>query len=66
MPWLASVYNGLDAVWTIVAAAGPAVIYTLPVLLLVAAAFEGRDKTPGVGWLVHPDRDDADYGSTKG
>lgn len=27
---------------------------------VVAAVYEGRDKTPGAGWLHRPDRDDAD------
>ena len=31
---------------------------------LFAAIWEGRDRTPGAGWLTQPDRDDADRGST--
>jgi DNA segregation ATPase FtsK/SpoIIIE, S-DNA-T family len=59
-PWLAAVYTGLDAAWAVLAVAIPVVLYTAPVVWSVAAAFEGRDKTPGVGWLVRPDRDNAD------
>jgi S-DNA-T family DNA segregation ATPase FtsK/SpoIIIE len=59
-PWLAGVYTGLDTVWAVLAVTVPAVLCAAPVLWAVAAAFEGRDKTPGAGWLVRPDRDDAD------
>ncbi|WP_370942558.1 hypothetical protein AB5J62_26085 [Amycolatopsis sp. cg5] len=58
--WLANVYTGLEATWSVLTVGVPVVLYALPVVLLVAAAFEGRDKTPGVGWLVRPDREDAD------
>jgi DNA segregation ATPase FtsK/SpoIIIE, S-DNA-T family len=58
--WLAAVYTGLDAVWTVLSVVVPLTLYMLPVVWVVAAAFEGRDKTPGVGWLIQPDRDDAD------
>ena len=57
--WLAGVYTGLDTVWTVLAVAVPVTLYAVPVAWVVAAAFEGRDKTPGVGWLIQPDRDDA-------
>ncbi|MGH3760527.1 hypothetical protein [Actinophytocola sp.] len=58
--WLAAVYTGLDATWTVLAVVVPLALGAVPVVWLVAAAFEGRDKTPGAGWLVRPDRDDAD------
>ncbi|MFD8498871.1 hypothetical protein [Amycolatopsis sp. NPDC059657] len=58
--WLANVYTGIEATWSVLTVAVPILLYTLPVVLLVAAAFEGRDKTPGAGWLVRPDREDAD------
>jgi S-DNA-T family DNA segregation ATPase FtsK/SpoIIIE len=58
--WLAAVYTGLDAVWSVLSVAVPLVLYGTPVVWLVAAAFEGRDRAPGAGWLVRPDRDDAD------
>jgi hypothetical protein len=55
-PWLAGVYTvlgvlGAVALW---------VLKALPVGWLIAASWEGRDKTPGAGWLVRPTRDDAD------
>jgi S-DNA-T family DNA segregation ATPase FtsK/SpoIIIE len=59
-PWLADVYTGLDMVWSVLAVVVPVLLYGLPVAWVFAAAFEGRDKTPGAGWLVRPDRDDAD------
>lgn len=59
-PWLAGIYTALSALWTVVSTATPVVILVVPVVWLVAAAFEGRDRTPGARWLVHPDRDDAD------
>ena len=59
-PWLASVYTGLDATWTVLTVAVPVVLLAAPFVWVVAAAFEGRDMTPGAGWLVQPDRDDAD------
>ncbi|RZQ65108.1 FtsK/SpoIIIE domain-containing protein [Amycolatopsis suaedae] len=58
--WLAEVYAALDTVWSALTAAVPVLLWTVPVLWAVAAAFEGRDGTPGAGWLVQPDRDDAD------
>lgn len=30
------------------------------VVWLVAAIYEGRDRTPGAGWLIHPKREDTD------
>jgi hypothetical protein len=55
-PWLASVY-------TVLSALGVVVVWMLKAMLLgwlVAAIWEGRDKTPGAGWLVRPSREDAD------
>lgn len=57
-PWLANVYTGLNAAWTVITAVVPAMITLAPIVWVIAAAFEGRDMTPGAGWLVHPDRDD--------
>ncbi|WP_329063520.1 hypothetical protein [Amycolatopsis sp. NBC_01480] len=59
-PWLADVCTGLDAVWSVATVLVPLLLVVLPVAWAVAAAFEGRDRTPGAGWLVRPDRDDAD------
>ncbi|MFD9889351.1 hypothetical protein ACFWY9_08420 [Amycolatopsis sp. NPDC059027] len=58
--WLANVYTGLDTAWSVLAAVVPVVLCGLPVVWVLAAAFEGRDRTPGAGWLVRPERDDAD------
>lgn len=59
-PWLANVYTALGATWTVLGTVLPTVLVAAPWVWLIAAAFEGRDKTPGAGWLVQPDRDDAD------
>lgn len=58
--WLAAVYGALDALWMVATAVIPVVIVVAPAVWLVGAAFEGRDKSPGTGWLIRPDRDDAD------
>jgi S-DNA-T family DNA segregation ATPase FtsK/SpoIIIE len=58
--WLAGVYAGIDAVWTVLSTTVPIVLVCLPVVWAVAAAFEGRDRDLGAGWLIRPDRDDAD------
>lgn len=58
--WLVAVYTGLDTMWAVLATVVPVLLYTAPLLCVLAAAFEGRDKSPGAGWLLRPDRDDAD------
>ncbi|MGH3813264.1 MAG: hypothetical protein ACRDUV_12515, partial [Pseudonocardiaceae bacterium] len=55
-PWLAGVYTVL----AVAAAVAGWVLTAAPIAWLVAAVWEGRDKTPGAGWLVRPDRADAD------
>jgi S-DNA-T family DNA segregation ATPase FtsK/SpoIIIE len=55
-PWLAGIY-------TVIGVLGVAVVWVckaMPVGWLVAVIWEGRDKTPGAGWLVRPSREDAD------
>ena len=59
-PWLAGVYATVDAVWTVLATAVPVTVVCAPFVWAVAAAFEGRDRDPGAGWLIRPNRDDAD------
>jgi DNA segregation ATPase FtsK/SpoIIIE, S-DNA-T family len=59
-PWLSTVYTVLDTTWTVLVTGALVLAYTLPVVWLLAAVFEGRDKTPGAGWLIRPDRHDAD------
>jgi S-DNA-T family DNA segregation ATPase FtsK/SpoIIIE len=55
-PWLATVYTVLGVVGAVL----PWLLKAVPVGWLVAAIWEGRDRTPGAGWLVRPSRDDAD------
>ncbi|MBB4910776.1 S-DNA-T family DNA segregation ATPase FtsK/SpoIIIE [Actinophytocola algeriensis] len=59
-PWLAGTYSAIGGVWTVLTTAVPVLLVCLPVVWAVAAAFEGRDRDPGAGWLIQPDRDDAD------
>ncbi|MGB3438584.1 MAG: hypothetical protein WBA97_07495 [Actinophytocola sp.] len=59
-PWLAGIYTATGAVWTVLTTLVPVVLVCAPVVWAVAAAFEGRDREPGAGWLIQPDRDDAD------
>jgi S-DNA-T family DNA segregation ATPase FtsK/SpoIIIE len=59
-PWLAGVYAVIGAVWTVLSTAMPVLLGCLPMVWVIAAAFEGRDRNPGAGWLIQPDRDDAD------
>ncbi|WP_245589406.1 FtsK/SpoIIIE domain-containing protein [Amycolatopsis balhimycina] len=59
-PWLANVYTGVEAVWSALTLVVPLLLIVAPAVWAVASAFEGRDRTPGAGWLVRPDRDDAD------
>ena len=55
-PWLATVYTVLG----VLAAVGVGVLKAAPLGWLIAAIWEGRDKTPGASWLVQPSREDAD------
>ncbi|MCA1693459.1 MAG: hypothetical protein LC749_01310, partial [Actinobacteria bacterium] len=55
-PWLVTVYTVLGVAGVVLTWVCKAV----PVGWLVAAIWEGRDRSPGAGWLVRPDRDDAD------
>jgi S-DNA-T family DNA segregation ATPase FtsK/SpoIIIE len=55
-PWLATVYTVLG----ILGVVGLWVLKAVPIGWLVAAMWEGRDRTPGAGWLHRPDRADAD------
>lgn len=58
--WLAAVYSILAAVGVVIATVAQVMAALAVVGWVVAAAFEGRDRTPGAGWLVRPNRDDAD------
>jgi S-DNA-T family DNA segregation ATPase FtsK/SpoIIIE len=55
-PWLAEVYTVLGVLGVV----GLWVLKAVPLGWLVAAVWEGRDRTPGAGWLHRPDRADAD------
>lgn len=54
--WLSATYSVLD----IVRAVLKWMLWFSPLGILLAAIWEGRDKEPGAGFLVRPDRDDAD------
>ena len=58
--WLRAVYAVRDAVATGLVVAWSWLPLVAVVGVVVAAVWEGRDRTPGAGWLTHPDRDDAD------
>ncbi len=55
-PWLAATYTALG----VLGAAGLWLLKLAPVGWLIAAMWEGRDRTPGAGWLIRPAREDAD------
>ncbi|MBV9650077.1 MAG: hypothetical protein JO296_08060 [Pseudonocardiales bacterium] len=55
-PWLAEVYTVLGVTGMVLRW----VVKAVPVGWLVAAIWEGRDRTPGASWLVRPNRNDAD------
>lgn len=59
-PWFASIYSILDTIRTVITTTTPVVTALAIAGWLVAAAFEGRDRTPGAGWLIRPHRDDTD------
>jgi S-DNA-T family DNA segregation ATPase FtsK/SpoIIIE len=54
--WLTGLYTVVGAL----AVLGPWLLTAAPVGWLVAAVWEGRDRSPGAGFLTHPDRDDPD------
>jgi S-DNA-T family DNA segregation ATPase FtsK/SpoIIIE len=55
-PWLATVYTVLGVAGVV----GLWVLKAVPIGWLIAALWEGRDRTPGASWLHRPDRADAD------
>ncbi len=54
--WLAALYTVLGVLGIVL----PWLLKAAPLGWLVAAIWEGRDRTPGAGFLLHPDRDDPD------
>lgn len=59
-PWLAGLYRLIGGIGHVLAAVWPGLVWSAVAGWMVAAAFEGRDRAPGAGWLTRPDRDDAD------
>ncbi|MGH3806012.1 MAG: hypothetical protein ACRDRU_05120 [Pseudonocardiaceae bacterium] len=57
---MASLYEVLATLWALATIAGPVLAALVAVGWLGAAVYEGRDRTPGAGFLVRPNRDDAD------
>jgi S-DNA-T family DNA segregation ATPase FtsK/SpoIIIE len=58
--WLVTLYQVRDFLGAAVEVGGPWLLTLGPVGWIVAAVWEGRDRTPGAGWLTQPDRDDAE------
>lgn len=58
--WLVTVYEVRDFAGTALRVSVPWLLVLGPIGWAVAAIWEGRDRTPGAGWLTRPDRDDAD------
>ncbi|TWP51527.1 hypothetical protein FKR81_15110 [Lentzea tibetensis] len=58
--WLASVYGVLDIVGAVLSTVWSVALFVVPAGVLVASVFEGRDRKPGAGFLVQPNRDDND------
>ncbi|TKG68498.1 hypothetical protein FCN18_21530 [Prauserella endophytica] len=59
-PWLAELLGLIDRGWDVLKALASVLLLVAPVGWLVAAAWEGRSREPGTGWLTQPDREDAD------
>lgn len=59
-PWLAGLYTVMETLWTAITTAAPVIGVVGAVGWLVAAVYAGRDTAPGAGFLVRPERDDAD------
>jgi S-DNA-T family DNA segregation ATPase FtsK/SpoIIIE len=54
-PWLAGLYGVIEWAWSVAKTVGPVVAVAAPAGWLVATAYEGRDKSPGAGFLVRPE-----------
>jgi DNA segregation ATPase FtsK/SpoIIIE, S-DNA-T family len=55
-PWLAALYTVLG----VLAVLGAGLLKVAPLGWVIAAVWEGRDRTPGTGWLIRPSREDSD------
>ncbi|MPY99635.1 MAG: hypothetical protein GEU97_16890 [Actinophytocola sp.] len=58
--WLAAVYRVRDYLGAVIPVVLSWLLVLGPVGWCLAAVWEGRDRTPGAGWLTRPDRDDAE------
>ncbi|XVV03229.1 hypothetical protein ACQPW3_38835 [Actinosynnema sp. CA-248983] len=58
--WLRAAYAVRDAIAGGAVAAWPWLPPLVAVAVVCAAVWEGRDLSPGAGWLTRPDRDDTD------
>jgi S-DNA-T family DNA segregation ATPase FtsK/SpoIIIE len=58
--WLVTLYQVRDFLEAAVEVGGPWLLTLGLVGWAVAAVWEGRDRTPGAGWLTQPDRNDAE------
>lgn len=58
--WLVAIYDVRDFCFATVTFLARWLVVVGPVGWAIAAIWEGRDRTPGAGWLTQPDRDDAD------
>jgi DNA segregation ATPase FtsK/SpoIIIE, S-DNA-T family len=58
--WLVTVYQVRDFLGAAVEVGWPWLLTLGQVGWAVAAVWEGRDRTPGAGWLTQPNRDDAE------
>ena len=58
--WLDAIYAVRDGTASVLTAVAPWLPVVGTIGWLVAAVWEGRDRTPGAGWLTQPDRGDAD------
>ncbi|GAA1195389.1 zonular occludens toxin domain-containing protein [Pseudonocardia alaniniphila] len=59
-PWLAGLYEAIDTIAAFAVASAPFVALAAALVWLAASVWEGRDRSPGAGFLIRPDRDDAD------
>ena len=57
--WLVAIYDVRDFCFTAVTFMARWLVVVGPLGWAFAAIWEGRDRTPGAGWLTQPDRDDA-------
>ncbi len=58
--WLVTVYQVRDFLGAAVEVGGAVAAHAWVGRLGCGGGVEGRDRSPGVGWLTQPDRDDAD------